>query len=195
MNDILAKPFTRDGMVKILKKYCGHMLRNPEAPTHELEQSTNGNPTPFSAAQSASTPTFALSASNMKLETTPINSPATSTSWHSPSTMMQQASPNLDTTGGYMTPSGVHVSAGGPQQMSQMVKSAQAPMQAPPVGGGGGGGGGMPQQQQQGNYGAPQLQNSTARVHRMPDMSGEEKRQRLSYSGVHAPGNVPFNRR
>lgn len=189
MNDILAKPFTRDGMVKILKKYCGHMLKNPEAHAHELE--TNGTAAaPFSAAPSASTPTFALSANNMKLETTPINSPATSTSWHSPGTMMQQASPNIE-TGGYITTSGVHVSAGGPQ-MSQMVK-AQAPvgtMQAPP----GGGGGGMPPQQ--GSYGAPQLQNpNSARGHRMPEMGAEEKRQRLSYSGVHAPGNVPFSRR
>lgn len=190
MNDILAKPFTRDGMVKILKKYCGHMLKNPEAHAHELEH--NGTPAPFSAAPSASTPTFALSATNMKLETTPINSPATSTSWHSPGTMMQQASPNPE-TGGYMTTSGVHVSAGG-QQMSQMVK-AQAPqvvgaMQAPPVGAVGGG---MPQQQH-GNC-APQLQNPAARGHRMPDMGADEKRQRLSYAGVHAPGNVPFTRR
>lgn len=174
MNDILAKPFTRDGMVKILKKYCGHMLKNPEAHAHELEP--NGTPAPFSTAPSASTPTFAISASNMKLETTPINSPATSTSWHSPGTMMQ-ASPNLE-TGGYMT-GGVHVSAGG-TQMSQMVKAPGATMQAP---------GGMPQ----GNF-APQLQNPAAR-HRMPEMGGEEKRQRLSYGVQHAPNNVAFSRR
>lgn len=176
MNDILAKPFTKDGMVKILKKYCGHMLKNPEAHAHELE--SNGTPAPFSSGPSASTPTFALSASNMKLETTPTNSPATSTSWHSPSTMMQQASPNLE-AGGYMTTAGVHVTAAGPQ-MSQMVKAPGGPMQAP---------GGMPQQS---NF-APQLQHPSAR-HRMPEMGGEEKRQRL-YAGVHAPSNVPFTTR
>lgn len=177
MNDILAKPFTKDGMVKIVKKYCAHMLKNPEAHAHEIE--SNGTPAPFSAAPSASTPTFAISNSNMKLETTPINSPATSSSWHSPGAIMQ-TSPNLD-TGGYITTSGVHVTAGG-QQMSQMVKAPVGSMQAPPSGG-------MPQ----GNY-TPQLQNPSAR-HRMPEMGGEEKRQRLSYVAVHAPGNVPFGRR
>lgn len=177
MNDILAKPFTKDGMVKILKKYLKHMLKVPEA--HAFDMETTGTPAPFSSAPSASTPAFALATSNMKLETTPINSPATSTSWHSPSTMMQQASPNME-NGGYMT-TGVHVSAAGPQ-MSQMVKTPGGlPMQAPGT-------------MATGNF-ASQLHNPSAVRHRMSDMaSSEAKRQRLSYEGAHA-AHVPFPRR
>lgn len=181
MNDILAKPFTKDGMVKILKKYCRHLLKNPEGHANGLE--TNGNNASFSAGPSASPQAFNMpsnvaTGSNVKFETTPGNSPATSTSWHSPSVMMQP-SPNLETTG-YMT-TGINVSAGGPQ-MSHMVTTPGGAMQAP---------GSM---QQQSNY-APQLQHpSIPRMH--VDISGgpggdgpPDKRQRLSYGATSNNGS------
>ncbi|KAJ4388156.1 kinase-regulated stress-responsive transcription factor skn7 [Gnomoniopsis smithogilvyi] len=186
MNDILAKPFTKDGMVKILKKYCRHLLKNPEGHTNGLEP--NGNNASYPAAPSASPQAFSMPANvatggNVKFETTPGNSPATSSSWHSPSVMMQP-SPNLETTG-YMT-TGINVSAGGPQMSHMVTTTSGGAMQAP---------GTMPQS----NY-APQLQHpSIPRMH--VDISGggggagegpPDKRQRISYG---APANSGAYRR
>lgn len=183
MNDILAKPFTKDGMVKILKKYCRHLLKTPEGQANGIE--TNGMNAPFSAGPSASPQTFSMpstitAGSNVKFETTPGNSPATSSSWHSPSAMMQP-SPSIESSG-YMT-AGVNVSAGG-SQMSHMVSTPSGAMQAPP--------GTMPQQS---NF-APQLQHpSIPRMHVEMSGGGEgppDKRQRISYGAQ--PNNGPFRR-
>lgn len=172
-------------MVKILKKYCRHLLKNPEGHTNGLEP--NGTNASFPAGPSASPRTFSMpttvaGGNNVKFETTPGNSPATSSSWHSPSVMMQP-SPSLETSG-YMT-TGINVSAGG-SQMSHMVTTPGGAMQAPT--------GTMPQQS---NY-APQLQHpSIPRMH--VDMSGgggnegpPDKRQRLSYGAP--PNHGPFRR-
>lgn len=105
MNDILAKPFTKDGMAKILVKFCAHLLKDPVTAA-ELEP--NGN---AMLNNSIATPTYAgaMAPSVSKFETTPINSPATSGSWHSPNqSLAHAASPNLD--GSYMQAAGINVS-------------------------------------------------------------------------------------
>lgn len=138
MNDILAKPFTKDGMAKILMKFCGHLLKNPGAPA-ELE--LNGN---TMLNNSLSTPTYAgVIAPSVPKYDTPINSPATSGSWHSPNqTLAHTASPSMDGT--YMQATGINVSnsqmvmtptgmPGGiftpqlPAQIQQMPQMAQMP--------------------------------------------------------------------
>lgn len=137
MNDILAKPFTKDGMVRILKRHCRHLLRDPKAADMEL------NGTALSApAGSGATPSYsgmqaggvANPGTGVKFEAgTPIQSPATTGSWHSPSQQMAHASPNLD-AGGYMTAAG---GVSGPQLVmnpSGMPRGAFAPqMGTPPI--------------------------------------------------------------
>lgn len=122
-------------MAKILMKFCSHLLKNPAAAA-DLEQ--NGN---HMMGPSLATPTYAgaIAPSVSKFETTPINSPATSGSWHSPSQSLTHASPNLD--GGYMQAAGITVSnpqmvmnPGGMQggvfapQMSQMPQMTNPSM-------------------------------------------------------------------
>lgn len=137
MNDILAKPFTKDGMVRILKRHCRHLLRDPQSADMELNGTTLSAPVP-----SGSTPAYAGMQAGavtnqgkaVKFEAgTPIQSPATTGSWHSPSQQMAHASPNMD-AGGYMTTGGA-VSA--PQMVmtsSGMPRGAFAPqMGTPPV--------------------------------------------------------------
>lgn len=169
MNDTLAKPFTKDGMAKILMKYCAHLLKNPANAGTGLD-APNGsvmpNAVPISGAGGVSNnPGYAAIPASMpggavKFETTPINSPATTGSWHSPSQSMAHASPNLE-AGGYIPASNVAVS--GPQMVMTpggMANSA---------------GGYAPQ------MGAPQIPPRMA-----ASMSGDdrpEKRQRL-----YAPG-------
>ncbi|KAF3763625.1 response regulator, partial [Cryphonectria parasitica EP155] len=140
MNDTLAKPFTKEGMVKVVKKYCRHMLKNPNAA--DLEP--NGGPM---TGIGVSTPTYnappPVTGSGMKFETTPINSPATSSSWHSPGQQLaQHTSPNMD--GGYMSGT---ISVSGPQMVMTPSGSFAPQMGTPPIprmtgdmsGGGGGG--------------------------------------------------------
>lgn len=137
MNDILAKPFTKDGMVRILKRHCRHLLRDPKSADMELNGAALSAP-----AASGSTPAYsgmqaggvANQGNAVKFEGgTPIQSPATTGSWHSPSQHMAHASPNLD-AGGYMTAGGA-VSA--PQMVmtpAGMPRGAFAPhMGTPPV--------------------------------------------------------------
>lgn len=137
MNDILAKPFTKDGMVRILKRHCRHLLRDPKSADLELNGTALSAPAP-----SGSTPAYAgmqaggvpNQGNAVKFEGgTPIQSPATTGSWHSPSQQMAHASPSMD-AGGYMTASGA-VSA--PQMVmtpNGMPRGAFAPqMGTPPV--------------------------------------------------------------
>lgn len=130
MNDILAKPFTKDGMAKILTKFCAHLLKNPGV-AGDLE--TNGNAV---LSNSLATPTYAsaMPPSVSKFETTPINSPATTGSWHSPNqSLAHAASPNLD--GSYMQAAGINVSnpqmVMTPGAISGGVFAPQMPQQMP----------------------------------------------------------------
>ena len=113
MNDVLAKPFTKDGMIRILKKHLPYLLKNP--PPADSDELMGG---PIHAPQPVSTPGYTSSStmsmggplgptgiatsSAVKYETTPIQSPATTTSWHSPGQMGHaQTSPHMD-SGGFL---------------------------------------------------------------------------------------------
>ncbi|KAK5653575.1 hypothetical protein OQA88_8837 [Cercophora sp. LCS_1] len=143
MNDVLAKPFTKDGMVRILKKHLYNMLKNPEAQSLSGDDGgqTAGGPGPGptnQAQQFAGTAGMTLATmgqgGQVKFEQTPIQSPATTTSWHSPS-QMHQTSPNLD-GGGYMSAQigggtgSMVLTPGGtqrPQYANQMVPQVGTP--------------------------------------------------------------------
>ncbi|KAK7746004.1 kinase-regulated stress-responsive transcription factor skn7 [Cytospora paraplurivora] len=160
MNGVLAKPFTKDGMVRILKEHLRHMLRNPAAADLEANGGAMSVPSGSTPSYSGMPSAAMATGGPVKFESgTPIQSPATTGSWHSPSQQMTHASPNLD-AGGYMTAGG---GVGGPQ----MVLTP----------------GGMPR----GGF-PPQI--STPPIPRMPDNMGEgppEKRQRL-YGPGPGPG-------
>lgn len=116
MNDVLAKPFTKDGMVRILRKHLPYLLKNPPPPPPPGSAADDMGPTagqagpvapsfPNSAgmpmAQMAGPAALSSAGAQMKFDGTPIQSPATSSSWHSPS-QISQTSPALDNGAGYM---------------------------------------------------------------------------------------------
>lgn len=177
MNDVLAKPFTKEGMVRILKKHLPYLLKNPPQPGSGEDlghMSGSGPPAGYvnpgaMGAMNAMQAQQSLSAisggGGVKFETTPIQSPATSTSWHSPSTAQaQHTSPNLDGTG-YMSSSVNSGGSGGP-------------------GGGGGGPGVGPRQPYPGGP-SPGLGSTALRGLTDPMASDDrpEKRQRLYAHG------------
>jgi len=130
MNDVLAKPFTRDGMVRILKKHLSYMLKDPQSQglSSDEQNQTVGAPGPgppqgpqgFAGQSTGMTLTTMSGGAQVKFEQTPIQSPATTSSWHSPG-QMHQTSPNLD-AGGYMSaqmgsgPGGMLLTPGGSQR-------------------------------------------------------------------------------
>ncbi|KAH8887074.1 hypothetical protein GQ53DRAFT_750253 [Thozetella sp. PMI_491] len=147
MNDVLAKPFTRDGMIRILKKQLRNMLRDPPPPGLGDDIMPNSGPLGPGPTVPAQGPYAGQGAMNMtpmggsqpmagggvvKFEHTPIQSPSTTASWHSPG-QMSHTSPNLD-SGGYMSavgsgPGGMVLTPGG----TQRPQYANIPQGPPPT--------------------------------------------------------------
>lgn len=70
MNDVLPKPFTKEGLLQMLEKHLGHLKKQPHAMDHM------GAPPP---------PLVQVAAKNsMKSEDSPVTSPATTSNWNSP---------------------------------------------------------------------------------------------------------------
>lgn len=143
MNDVLAKPFTKDGMVRILRKHLPYLMKNPPPPgsTDDMGPSVvqsgpSASPFPNSAGmpigQMAGPAAMSSAGAQIKFEGTPIQSPATTSSWHSPS-QIAQTSPALD-NGGYMSAvgsgTGMIITPGGtqrPQFAGQVVSQVGTP--------------------------------------------------------------------
>lgn len=70
MNDVLPKPFTKEGLITMLDKHLSHLKQNPAASMSPMEPP----PPPLSAVSKRST----------KIEDSPGTSPATTANWHSP---------------------------------------------------------------------------------------------------------------
>lgn len=68
MNDVLPKPFTRDGLLNMLEKHLGHLKQIPDG-----MEPISGNP----MAQSSS-------GHSLKDENSPTQSPSTISNWQSP---------------------------------------------------------------------------------------------------------------
>ena len=154
MRDVLAKPFTKEGMIGKVRKHLAPFLRNP--PQEVLDMYQNGGagqpPTPTYQNQGMGMPLSATSSTGVtKFDTTPVQSPATSTSWNSPS-QMPHASPVIGQDQGYLN-------AGGGQQMGMNP-----------------GGGQKPQQQQYQNH---MPMGGSSHQHRLSDGLPPEKRQRV----------------
>ena len=199
MNDVLAKPFTREGMVRILKKHLTKLLKNPPAPgsasddiaSPGVQHGPNASYANAMATQAQISMQQQIAASNaaaqaqmaaaaqqgqmqaaqmaapqVKFEGTPMPSPTTTSSWHSPSTM-NHTSPTMDGGGGYMSAvgSGPMALTPGGSQRPQYVGGGQVQVQLPQTG-------------------APSLSRM-----QMPNGSGmddgrPEKRARLGYGQV-----------
>ncbi|KAK8125819.1 uncharacterized protein PG998_001578, partial [Apiospora kogelbergensis] len=165
MRDVLAKPFTKEGMIGKLKKHLPSFLRNPPSDSVMEQMYSNGGagqpPTPGPYANpNLSLPMSAASSGPIaKFETTPVQSPATSTSWHSPA-QLPHASPNMAQDQGYLT-------AGSGNPMAMTPGGTQRPQQFV-------GGGMMPAM-------------SGQQMGPIPDDGPPEKRQRLYGPGPQGP--------
>jgi len=71
MNDVLPKPFTKEGLLQMLEKHLGHLKKTPNALDHM------GAPPPPTLAQMAAK-------NSLKSEDSPATSPATVSNWNSP---------------------------------------------------------------------------------------------------------------
>lgn len=91
MNDVLPKPFTKEGMLKSLQKHLPSFLKtaNPQFPNSAQIPQAIG----FSTPNNSSHPPLGLNmgqlsaTQSLKDETSPGKSPATIASWHSPNTI------------------------------------------------------------------------------------------------------------
>ncbi|KAI2635750.1 HSF-type DNA-binding-domain-containing protein [Hypomontagnella submonticulosa] len=108
MRDVLAKPFTKEGMIGKLRKHLASFLRNPPPESMMESMYPNGasgqppTPGPYSSQGLGMAPLSAASSGPVgKFDTTPIHSPATSASWHSPS-QLPHASPTMAQDQGYL---------------------------------------------------------------------------------------------
>ncbi|KXH61289.1 HSF-type DNA-binding protein [Colletotrichum salicis] len=90
LNDVLAKPFTKDGMLRILRKHVPHLLKN--APPDEL--AVGHGAAQLHANNNTNNMTAPPMNPQVKFDSTPGQSPATTASWHSPA-QMHQPSPNV----------------------------------------------------------------------------------------------------
>ncbi|KAK3674540.1 kinase-regulated stress-responsive transcription factor skn7 [Recurvomyces mirabilis] len=70
MNDVLPKPFTKEGLLNMLEKHLAHLKKQPPG------MDPMGAPPPPSAVVSAKR--------SMKSEDSPVTSPATASNWNSP---------------------------------------------------------------------------------------------------------------
>ncbi|KAH8164237.1 hypothetical protein CIB48_g3997 [Xylaria polymorpha] len=149
MRDVLAKPFTKEGMIGKLRKHLASMLRNPPAEgMMDTVYSNAGSgqpptPGPYSNQGMGMAPLSATSSGPVtKFDTTPIQSPATSSSWHSPS-QLPHPSPTIGQEhGGYLaagsgtqmvlTPGGTQKPQFPAGMIPQMGTSQRMPLDGPP---------------------------------------------------------------
>ncbi|KAF2970341.1 hypothetical protein GQX73_g3182 [Xylaria multiplex] len=151
MRDVLAKPFTKEGMIGKLRRHLAAMLRSPPAEGIIDPIYSNGagsaqppTPGPYSNQGMGMAPLSATSSGPVtKFDTTPIQSPATSSSWHSPSQLPHQSPTLAQEHGGYLaagsgsqmalTPGGTQKPQYAAGMMPQMAPSQQRmPLDGPP---------------------------------------------------------------
>jgi osomolarity two-component system response regulator SKN7 len=118
-------------MIGKLRRHLIHLLRNPPPESMLDSIYSNGGtaqqqptPGPYPNQSIGMAPMSATSSSGVaKFDTTPIQSPATTSSWHSPS-QIPQASPTLAQDQGYLA-------AGSGQQLVMTPGGTQKPQQFP----------------------------------------------------------------
>lgn len=148
MRDVLAKPFTKEGMIGKLRRHLAGMLRNPPEGIMDPMYPNGGSappqpPGPYSNQGMGMAPLSATSSGPVaKFDTTPIQSPATSSSWHSPSQLPHPSPTIAQEHGGYLAAgsgSQIVLTPGGTQKpqypgsmMPQMTTSQRMPLDGPP---------------------------------------------------------------
>ena len=73
MNDVLPKPFTKEGLLQMLEKHLGHLKRLPDGMDAMVQH-----------AGSSSMPQGSASSQSLKDESSPTPSPSTISNWQSP---------------------------------------------------------------------------------------------------------------
>lgn len=95
MNDVLPKPFTKEGLLNMLEKYLDHLKKVPEG----LEM----------GPATASTMAESTGGHSLKEESSPGESPSTMSTWHSPG---QFTGMSPTTPGGHFMPQPAHPQSG-----------------------------------------------------------------------------------
>jgi osomolarity two-component system, response regulator SKN7 len=94
MNDVLPKPFTKEGMLRSLEKHLPQFKKNAQQFPPGQMPHPGGFVTPTTAHAPLGLNMGQLSAAqSLKDETSPGKSPATASSWHSPNQQLPGASP------------------------------------------------------------------------------------------------------
>nr|POF14923.1 transcription factor skn7 [Quercus suber] len=116
MNDVLPKPFTKEGLLNMLEKHLSHLKKHP----HPLDTESMGAPPMVSGVRRT-----------LKEDESPITSPAGMSGWNSPANMPSISPASTQTDDPYMQ--AVHNNAGpGPYQ--QNMQPSAAYNQRPPQG-------------------------------------------------------------
>ncbi|KAL8820692.1 MAG: hypothetical protein Q9223_001148 [Gallowayella weberi] len=116
MNDVLPKPFTKEGLLSMLEKHLGH-----------LKKIANG--LDAMAPHSASSMAQTSAAQSLKDTSSPNQSPSTISNWHSPGTF-QGISPTTAGANPFMQH--MHPAAGYPMDQSQLqFQQPHIPLGAP----------------------------------------------------------------
>ncbi|CAG8954801.1 hypothetical protein HYFRA_00004726 [Hymenoscyphus fraxineus] len=135
MNDVLPKPFTKEGMLKSLQKHLPSFLKtaNPQFPNSTQMPQTIG----FSSSSNSSHPPLGLNlgqlsaTQSMKDETSPGKSPATVASWHSPNTIPGPSPVGNAPAGYHMQPMRENPYAMTPTQPTHPQSSYPPPQNSP----------------------------------------------------------------
>jgi len=92
MNDVLPKPFTKEGMLRALEKHLPQFKKPVQFPNSAAMAHPNGFATPNQSQTPLGLNMGQLSATqSIKDESSPGKSPITATSWHSPSQLPGQS--------------------------------------------------------------------------------------------------------
>jgi osomolarity two-component system response regulator SKN7 len=92
MNDVLPKPFTKEGMLRALEKHLPQFKKNAQFPVSQSMPHPGGFTTPVQSHPPLGLNMGQLSAAqSLKDENSPGKSPATASSWHSPNQLPGQS--------------------------------------------------------------------------------------------------------
>lgn len=116
MNDVLPKPFTKEGLLGMLEKHLGHLKKLPDS--MEPLGSHSGAPIPQNSATQS-----------LKDESSPNQSPSTISNWQSPG-QFQGISPTTAAPNPYLQQ--MHPNAGFALEQSPLqYQTPQTPLGAP----------------------------------------------------------------
>ena len=176
MNDVLPKPFTKEGLLNMLEKHLGHLKKGPH---HDCIDTLAPQPAPTAhpmAHQSSTT-------HSLKDESSPGESPSTVTNWNSPSAQFPGLSPTIPTTH-YMHPIHPHPLPHPPpgyaiDHSPLQYQTPHTPLAAPPH-----------------RQGQPQTQHrrQLSEMSGPDDLLADAKRQRVLVQNAGGMGN-PMQRR